>query len=367
MSQRVTRLWPPATVQKRIADLYQTLLQADAVALYLIDEARLLRAEVRGEGLDALLAAELTAGQGPVGGVAAAGQAVSLGDIAAHPRLDPAQREAAVRAHLRGWLSVAVRAGDRTLGVLTALSGQLPAFSEDDGAVATTFAAQAGIALENSRLYTELERALEGVKKSQDQLVQVERLRALAEMAAGVAHAELLLARGQAPEATESLTMIRQAAQDGAQTVGWIQEFTRTRSTRPFGRVDLQRVLQEVVDLARPRWREQAQSWGVTYEWGSREARSLPWRAPPRSFARPSSTCSTTPWTRCRRPADSPSRSPRRGAGSWSGPWTPAAGCRRRPGAACSRPSSLPRAPRATVWASPRSGDRGPPRWRDRA
>ena len=292
VSQRVTRLWPPATVQKRIADLYQTLLQADAVALHLIDESRLVRAEVRGESLDTLLPAEQAVGEGPIGGVAASGDPRAIAEIAGHAPLSPARREAAASGRLRAWLSVPVRAGDRIVGVLTALSGQAPAFSEDDVAVATTFAAQAGIALENSRLYAELERALEGVKKSQDQLVQVERLRALGEMAAGVAHdfnnllavvmlrTELLLARGQAPEVAESLTMIRQSAHDGAQTVRRIQEFTRTRSTRPFGRVDVQHVLQEVVELARPRWRDQAQSRGVTFdvgvEGGRVEGRPIP-------------------------------------------------------------------------------------------
>jgi CheY-like chemotaxis protein len=97
-------------------------------------------------------------------------------------------------------------------------------------------------------------------------------------MAAGVAHdfnnllavvmlrTELLLARKPAPDVAESLTMIRQAAHDGAQTVRRIQEFTRTRSTRPFSPVDVQKLLQEVVELARPRWRDQAQSCGVTYD-----------------------------------------------------------------------------------------------------
>jgi CheY-like chemotaxis protein len=97
-------------------------------------------------------------------------------------------------------------------------------------------------------------------------------------MAAGVAHdfnnllavvmlrTELLLARKPASDMAESLSMIRQAAHDGAQTVRRIQEFTRTRSSRPFTPVDVSRLLHEVVELARPRWRDQAQSCGVTYD-----------------------------------------------------------------------------------------------------
>jgi CheY-like chemotaxis protein len=64
----------------------------------------------------------------------------------------------------------------------------------------------------------------------------------------------------------QSLSLIRQAAHDGAQTVRRIQEFTRTRSIRPFAPVDMNRVIREVVDLARPRWRDQAQSCGVTFD-----------------------------------------------------------------------------------------------------
>jgi signal transduction histidine kinase/CheY-like chemotaxis protein len=278
VSQRATRLWPPATVQRRIADLYAGLLQADAMAFHLVEEGRLVLAEARGEDMAALLPAEVAVGEGPAGRVAATGTPIVILDLASHPGLDSAQRESAGRLGMRACLAVPVHAGDRLVGVLSALTSQAAAFSEDDVAVASTFAAQAGIAVENSRLYAELERALEGVQKSQDQLVQVERLRALGEMAAGVAHdfnnllavvmlrTDLLLARGQAPTVAESLTLIRQAAQDGAQTVRRIQEFTRTRSTRPFGQVDMYRVLHEVVELARPRWRDQAQSRGVTYD-----------------------------------------------------------------------------------------------------
>ncbi|HEU4439636.1 MAG TPA: GAF domain-containing protein [Methylomirabilota bacterium] len=278
VSQRVTRLWPPATVQRRIADLFCSLLQAEVVTFHLVDDGRLARVEARGEGADDLLPAALSAGQGPAGEVVASGVSRLIADVASHDTLTPAQRDVAARLGLRTWLSVPVQAGDRLVGVLTALTGPAAAFSDDDVAVATTFAAQAGIALENSRLYAELERALDSVQKGQDQLVQVERLRALGEMAAGVAHdfnnllavvmlrTELLLARKPAPDMAESLTMIRQAAHDGAQTVRRIQEFTRTRSSRPFTSVDVSSLLHEVVELARPRWRDQAQSCGVNYD-----------------------------------------------------------------------------------------------------
>jgi signal transduction histidine kinase/CheY-like chemotaxis protein len=278
VSQRVTRLWPPATVQRRIADLYCNLLQAEVVAFHLIEDGRLVRAEARGEGVDVLLPAEIAVGDGPLGQVAASGEPLAIPEVVGSASLTPAQAEIVARLGLRAWLSVPVRAGDRLVGVLSAVTSQPSTCSEDDVAVATTFAAQAGIAVENSRLYAELERALEGVQKSQDQLVQVERLRALGEMAAGVAHdfnnllaivmlrTELLLARTQPQEVAESLGFIRQAARDGAQTVRRIQEFTRTRSIRPFSPVDMNKVIREVVDLARPRWKDQAQSCGVTYD-----------------------------------------------------------------------------------------------------
>ncbi len=278
VSQRVTRLWPPATVQRRVADLFCDLLQAEVVAFHLVEDTRLVRVEGRGEAVDILLPADIPSGTGPCGLAASTGEPQVIADLTGSASLSRAQAEAINRLGLRAWVSVPVRSADRLVGVLTAVTSQTATCADDDLALASTFAAQAGIAVENSRLYAELERALEDVRKSQDQLVQVERLRALGEMAAGVAHdfnnllaivmlrSELLLARQQPPEVAQSLSLIRQAAHDGAQTVRRIQEFTRTRSIRPFAPVDMNRVIREVVELARPRWRDQAQSCGVTYD-----------------------------------------------------------------------------------------------------
>jgi signal transduction histidine kinase len=133
----------------------------------------------------------------------------------------------------------------------------------------------------------ELSRAVTG---QLDHLVWTEKLRALGEMAAGVAHdfnnllaiivgrAELLLRRAEEPELARGLGTIHQAALDGAQTVRRIQEFTRTRRTRPFRRVDLLDIVREVAEMTRPRWKDEAQSRGISYE-VEIDAAPAPWVA----------------------------------------------------------------------------------------
>jgi CheY-like chemotaxis protein len=118
----------------------------------------------------------------------------------------------------------------------------------------------------------------DNLERSQSSLVKTERLRALGEMAAGVAHdfnnllsvilgrTELMLRRVREADTTRDLEAVRRAAQDGADTVRRIQEFTRTRRTRTFERVELCDVAREVVELTRPRWELEAQARGVTYE-----------------------------------------------------------------------------------------------------
>ena len=150
-------------------------------------------------------------------------------------------------------------------------------FSARSQDLATTLAAQGAVAVENSRLYAELRAALATVEESHQRIIRTERLRALGEMAGGVAHdfnnvlavvvgrAQLLQRQVEAPDVRRQLEIIERVAQDGAQTVRRIQEFSRMRRTRPWQRVDLPEVVREVVEAARPRWSDQAQARGVTY------------------------------------------------------------------------------------------------------
>jgi signal transduction histidine kinase len=144
--------------------------------------------------------------------------------------------------------------------------------------LAASLASQAGVAIHNARLFQELDAALQEIAASQQQLVQAERLSALGEMAAGVAHdfnnllavvvgrAEILLAKGPDSNVARDVEIIRTAAWDGAHTVRRIQEFTRTRQTRPAGQVDIPQLLRDVVELTKGRWKDEAQSRGISYE-----------------------------------------------------------------------------------------------------
>jgi signal transduction histidine kinase/ActR/RegA family two-component response regulator len=151
---------------------------------------------------------------------------------------------------------------------------------------------QAAIAIRQSQLYRDGDRrrqeaevmaeglraALDQLAQSQATLVQTERLRALGEMAAGVAHdfnnmlavivgrTELLFAKTGDPYVLRGLQEVRQAAMTGATTVRRIQNFTGTRRARPPGRVALGDVVREVVQLTRVRWKDEAQRRGVPYE-----------------------------------------------------------------------------------------------------
>jgi signal transduction histidine kinase/ActR/RegA family two-component response regulator len=151
-------------------------------------------------------------------------------------------------------------------------------FSGRSQDLALALAAQGAVALDNGRLHAELRAAVAVLGESQQRIIQTERLRALGDMAGGVAHgfnnvlavivgrAQLLLRQVEDMDLRRQLEIIEQVAQDGARTVRRIQEFARMRRTRPFQRVDLSELAREAVDAARPRWGEEAQARGRAYD-----------------------------------------------------------------------------------------------------
>ncbi len=169
---------------------------------------------------------------------------------------------------------------DRLLGVFTAHNTDAGrGFTESDRNILALFAGHAAIAIENARLFAELNQSYQSLQQAQGELVRAEKLRALGQMAAGIAHdlnnmlaailgqVELLRLRMAAPEeALAGLDMLEKAATDGAHIVRRLQGFARQQPAGRLAPCDLAAVAQEAVEFTRPRWRDEPQRRGVAIE-----------------------------------------------------------------------------------------------------
>jgi CheY-like chemotaxis protein/anti-sigma regulatory factor (Ser/Thr protein kinase) len=70
----------------------------------------------------------------------------------------------------------------------------------------------------------------------------------------------------QDPKAQERLAMVETTAADGSQIVRRLQGFARQRPTGPLVPCDLAALVQEVVEITRPRWRDESQRRGAMIE-----------------------------------------------------------------------------------------------------
>lgn len=103
-------------------------------------------------------------------------------------------------------------------------------------------------------------------KRAQDLMAQSDKLRAVGELAAGVAHnlnnsltviqgrAQLLLMRGMDEPTTKSLKVITNAVEEGAKTLRRILEFARRETVQEFEPVELSELISSSIEVARPKW-----------------------------------------------------------------------------------------------------------------
>ena len=176
-------------------------------------------------------------------------------------------------------------------GVLVAVRTQKHTFSSGDCEFLKQLSEHVALASHQAQLYSALQSTYEDLRHSQQTVMQTERLRALGEMASGIAHdinnaispvalySELLLnTEAQLTEVGRNrLTTIRRAIEDVAGTIERMREFYRPReAARGFGTLNFHRSIDQVLELTEPRWRAQPQQRGIVVELRKELAQSLP-------------------------------------------------------------------------------------------
>ena len=164
---------------------------------------------------------------------------------------------------LNGHQAVVPIVADRQPVGLFLVTGQRP-FRSRDRQLLNDLAAHMAISLRNARTFSALERAYRELKDAKDQLVRAEKLQALGEMAAGVAHdfnnvLSAILGRAQMleimlkdPNHLRSVEVIAKAALDGAGTVRRIQAFAKEKPENPLQAVTLNPIVRDAVERATP-------------------------------------------------------------------------------------------------------------------
>ncbi|MEI7685854.1 MAG: ATP-binding protein [Planctomycetota bacterium] len=161
-----------------------------------------------------------------------------------------------------------LRAGNRTVGILQIVSTSVASFTNDHVQTIYLVADLLGPAISNCQLVSRLRTAYAQLRATQDKLVQTEKMRALGELASGVAHnfnnslcsvlgfLEIAIADPTLPpNIRRHLEASRSGALDAAQTVQRVLAFARPQQEEiGFERVDVDELVGHAIELSRPKW-----------------------------------------------------------------------------------------------------------------
>jgi signal transduction histidine kinase len=263
-------------------------VRAGIGSIMLLDHERQVLRVVAARGLPegVVGSAEVRVGEGIAGKVVQIGEPVLVEDISADPRFHKPNEP---KYGSGAFMCLPVRVEDRIIGVVnlakSAAAAPSPAFSSTDLLFLNTLMTHIGYAVDNARLLQEarmatnrLRSAMEDLRTTQTRVVEGETLRAMGQMASGMAHhvnnllavisgrTQLLLVRATAPEARRPLEIIQRATFDAADVVRRVLGFASMQPTPAGAPVDFNEIVREVVELTRPRWRDEAQMHALTID-----------------------------------------------------------------------------------------------------
>jgi signal transduction histidine kinase/ActR/RegA family two-component response regulator len=157
----------------------------------------------------------------------------------------------------------------KVFGVLMAGRRQAESFSSGECEFLRQLSDNVALAAHQAQLHTALQQAYDDLRQTQQAVMQQERLRALGQMASGIAHdinnaiapvslytESLLETEGNlSPRARNYLETIQRSIEDVAHTVARMKEFYRKREPLlNFAAVQVNDLTRQVIDLTRARW-----------------------------------------------------------------------------------------------------------------
>ncbi|MGE0680218.1 MAG: PAS domain S-box protein [Candidatus Binatia bacterium] len=196
-----------------------------------------------------------------------------------------------LRGGLHALVVVPLLVESKVFGVLVAARRQPHSFSSGECEFLRQLSEHVALAAHQAQLYSALQQAYDDLRQTQQVVLQQERLRALGQMASGIAHdinnalspvalyTESLLAQELtlSPHARERLEIVQRAIEDVTQTIAHMREFYRQREPQlTLTPVDLNLLMHQVVGLSRARWSDMPHQRGIVIKLVSELERNLP-------------------------------------------------------------------------------------------
>ena len=192
---------------------------------------------------------------------------------------------------LRALVMAPLLAENTVFGILIVARRAAHSFTSGECEFLSQLSEHVALAANQAQLYGALQRAYDDLRQTQQSVMQQERLRALGQMASGIAHdinnaispvalyTESLLETetNLSPQGRHCLEVIERAIDDVAATVARMREFYRQREPQlALSPIDANLVVQQVLDLTRARWSDMPQQRGIVIALRTQLADALP-------------------------------------------------------------------------------------------
>lgn len=162
------------TLFKRAIQTVAENLQVESASLMLTEGEKLRIVEAIGLPRKIIGQATGRLGKGISGHVAQTGEALLINDISRHEKFGPSSYQK--QYSTQSALCVPLLRGDRVLGVMNAnnkMNGE--AFTESDRDLLVTMASQVALSIDNARLFADLKKKAEDLRKAHEELVRLDR------------------------------------------------------------------------------------------------------------------------------------------------------------------------------------------------